>query len=289
MEYPWVIHSLQGHYNMASMIKSIFGLTTEDVREEQLKQQRALADQLQKQGTSAPAAQFGVSFGSALGRGLMERFGFQSPEMEKAQQVEAMQSELDAELAKFDPSDPARNYIIGQALIRAGQPEEAARYFALGRQADALASQQLTSKQELELRERQLKVAENAEARKQGEFEFYSSTGAFGDSPTTDPTQAQQVTDPAVTKTTPADTTPPPLTAEQFREQARSLEVGEMMGTGGSRVIMTESGLRPVTDFTTEQLLKLRSDQPLFRSIEEFNKLSNEQKHQRYLKASGQL
>jgi len=139
---------------MAGMIRSIFGLTTEDVRQKQLEQQQEMAAQLQEQqGTSPFAATFGVGLGAGLGRGLMSRLGFEDPEMAKAKEVEAAQAALDEQLAGLELDDPQRLYLIGQALIEAGKPEEATRYFALAKQF-------ATGKEELALRREDLKGTE---------------------------------------------------------------------------------------------------------------------------------
>ena len=146
---------------MAGMIKSIFGLTTEDVREQQRQQQQKLATQLIQQGTSPFAASFGTAFGGELGRGLMSRLGIQDPAMAKAQSVEARQTALNEQLAALSPDDPQRFYLIGQALVDAGDSAEASRYFALGRQAEALGRQTAMSEKEFELREQSQEALES--------------------------------------------------------------------------------------------------------------------------------
>lgn len=114
------------------MIKSIFGLTTEDVREQQLKQQQAAAQQFAKQtGANQGVASFGTALGAGLGRGLMSRLGFEDPAMAKAEDVEAKQLALNKQLAGLDPSDPRALYITGNALLQEGLVEEAARFLQL--------------------------------------------------------------------------------------------------------------------------------------------------------------
>lgn len=114
------------------MIKSIFGLTTEDVREQQLKQQQAAAQQFAKQtGANQGVASFGTAIGAGLGRGLMSRLGFEDPAMAKAEDVEAKQLALNKQLAGLDPSDPRALYITGNALLQEGLVEEAARFLQL--------------------------------------------------------------------------------------------------------------------------------------------------------------
>lgn len=143
------------------MIKSIFGLTTEDVREQQRQQQQKLATQLIQQGTSPFAASFGTAFGGELGRGLMSRLGIQDPAMAKAQSVEARQTALNEQLAALSPDDPQRFYLIGQALVDAGDSAEASRYFSLGRQAEALGRQTAMSEKEFELRQQSQEALES--------------------------------------------------------------------------------------------------------------------------------
>jgi hypothetical protein len=143
---------------MAGMVRSIFGLTTEEVRQKQLEQQQEMAAQLQReQGTSPFAATFGTAFGSAIGRGLLSKLGYEDPEMAKAKEVEAAQTALDDQLAGLEQDDPKRLYLIGQALIEAGKPEEATRYFALARQFE-------TGEEELALRREQMEDTETGRA-----------------------------------------------------------------------------------------------------------------------------
>lgn len=150
---------------MAGMIRSIFGLTTEDVRQKQLEQQQEMAAQLQEQqGTSPFAATFGIGFGAGLGRGLMSRLGFEDPEMAKAKEVEAAQTALDEQLAGLELDDPQRLYLIGQALIEAGKPEEATRYFALAKQFETGKEELGLRKEELGLRREQMEDTEASRA-----------------------------------------------------------------------------------------------------------------------------
>ena len=143
---------------MAGMVRSIFGLTTEEVRQQQLEQQREMAAQLQReQGTSPFAATFGTAFGSAIGRGLLSKLGYEDPEMAKAKEVEAAQAALDEQLAGLEQDDPKRLYLVGQALIEAGKPEEATRYFALARQFE-------TGEEQLALQREQMEDTETGRA-----------------------------------------------------------------------------------------------------------------------------
>lgn len=117
---------------MAGMIKSIFGLTTEDVRKQQAEQQQKIAQEFARQtNANQGVASIGTAIGAGLGRGLMSRLGFEDPEMAKAQEVEARQTALNKQLAGLDPSDPRALYITGNALLQEGLVEEAARFLQL--------------------------------------------------------------------------------------------------------------------------------------------------------------
>jgi hypothetical protein len=134
---------------MAGMIKSIFGLTTEDVRKQQFEQQQDFAKQLQQGGYKPLEAQLGT----ALGTGLARALGFEGAGMAEARQVEESQAALNEQLAGLEQDDPRRLYLVGQALIEAGKPEEATRYFALARQFE-------TGEEELALRREQMEDTE---------------------------------------------------------------------------------------------------------------------------------
>jgi len=127
---------------MAGMIKSIFGLTTEDVREQQLKQQQAAAQQFAKQtGANQGVASFGTALGAGLGRGLMSRLGFEDPAMAKAEEVEARQTALNEQLAALDPNDPRRQYLLAEALSSMGDTQGSLAAYASGRQMEQYQSQ----------------------------------------------------------------------------------------------------------------------------------------------------
>ena len=103
------------------MIRSIFGLTTEDVRKQQQELQQSMAQQYATQTNANPGvASFGTAIGAGLGRGLMSRLGFEDPEMAKAQDVEARQAALDKQLAALEPDDPRRQWLLAEALSNAG-------------------------------------------------------------------------------------------------------------------------------------------------------------------------
>ena len=113
---------------MAGMIRSIFGMTTSQQRDEQDKQQRALAEQLASRGTNSAVAQFGTGFGAALGRGLMGKLGIEDPEMVKAQGVDAQQQALNDALAAVPSGSPERLKILSDFTGQAGMVEESAKY-----------------------------------------------------------------------------------------------------------------------------------------------------------------
>ena len=89
---------------MAGMIKSIFGLTTEDVREQQLKQQQELVKLQVAQGTAPAIASFGTSFGAGLGRGLMKGFGMEDPAMQEAEANKLRKEQYENALRSIDTS-----------------------------------------------------------------------------------------------------------------------------------------------------------------------------------------
>lgn len=231
---------------MAGMVRSIFGLTTEDVRQKQLEQQQEMAAQLQReQGTSPFAATFGTAFGSAIGRGLLSKLGYEDPEMAKAKKAEAAQAALDQELAKYEPDDPARYYVIGQALIEAGQPEEATRYFTLARQAEALSSQQVMSEKEFGLQQRRIELLEEEAKRKERELALMLGL----------PDNKK----PAATSTTDSTTKETTTTKKITAEDINKAPVGTMYNLPEGRVIKTESGFKPVSELTMEELQKIRT------------------------------
>lgn len=127
---------------MAGMIKSIFGLTPAQQQEEYLKQQRALAAQLTRQGTNSAVAQFGTGLGAALGRGLMSRMGIEDPAMVKAQQNLEAQEELNKRLEGASPEASLRE--LARVYMEMGDTATAASYL---KQAQDLE----TSKTQLDL------------------------------------------------------------------------------------------------------------------------------------------
>jgi hypothetical protein len=157
---------------MAGMIKSIFGLTTEDVREQQLKQQQAAAQQFAQQtGANQGVASFGTAVGAGLGRGLMSGLGFEDPAMVKAQEVEARQTALNEQLAALDPNDPRRQYLLAEALSSIGDTQGSLAAYASGRQMEQYQSQLAEQDRMFGLREsEQQGVAQRARANIMAKF-----------------------------------------------------------------------------------------------------------------------
>jgi len=119
---------------MAGMIKNIFGLDTQDVLKKRAERNRLLAEQRIKQGDIDPTvAILGQQFGDMLGRGLMERLGYEDPEMAKAKENEALQKTLVEDLAKLDTADPERLKILTEAYRLGGNIELATTYANLYR------------------------------------------------------------------------------------------------------------------------------------------------------------
>lgn len=116
------------------MIKNIFGLDTQDVLKKRAERNRLLAEQRIKQGDIDPTvAILGQQFGDMLGRGLMERLGYEDPEMAKAKENEALQKTLVEDLAKLDTADPERLKILTEAYRLGGNIELATTYANLYR------------------------------------------------------------------------------------------------------------------------------------------------------------
>ena len=249
---------------MAGMIKSIFGLTTEDVREQQLKQQQTAAQQYAQQtNANQGVASFGTAVGAGLGRGLMSGLGFEDPDMAKAQEVEARQTALNEQLAALDPNDPRRQYLLAEALSSMGDTQASLAAYASGRQMEQYQSQLAEQDRQFGLRkDEQEGVAQRARANVMAKFLEASfspedaaklTAQAFGEEvpeKTTDTPGPSKLKD---DKTTP---TPTPTPKPKLKE----MQIGDMMGSGSNRTIMVgENDFRPVTDFTTEQLQAIRA------------------------------
>lgn len=123
------------------MIRSIFGLTTEDVRGQQLKQQQAIAQQFAKQtGANQAVASIGTAIGAGLGRGLMSRLGFEDPAMEEARLNEERMEQFKRQLGQTDMSNPQDVAALANVYAEFGDLQTAASLINL--------SQNLTPKAE---------------------------------------------------------------------------------------------------------------------------------------------
>jgi len=157
---------------MAGMIKSIFGLTTEDVRKQQAEQQQKIAQEFARQtNANQGVASIGTAIGAGLGRGLMSRLGFEDPEMVKAEEVEARQTALNEQLAALDPNDPRRQYLLAEALSSMGDTQGSLAAYASGRQMEQYQSQLAEQDRQFGLRkDEQEAVAKRARANVMTEF-----------------------------------------------------------------------------------------------------------------------
>jgi hypothetical protein len=293
---------------MAGMIKSIFGLTTEDVREQQLKQQQAAAQQFAKQtGANMGVASFGTALGAGLGRGLMSRLGFEDPAMAKAQEAEARQTALNEQLAALDPNDPRRQYLLAEALSSMGDTQASLAAYASGRQMEQYQSQLAEQDRMFNLRQSEAEaVSQRAkdtifakllelnspEEARRIMSEIYG--GSYTPAKTTDTSDPSKLGDNKTTsdKKLEQTTTKKPkvkqLTQEEILKQYQESPIGTMFGTGEQRSIKTESGPRLVSEFTGDELLKIREDAArntipsIIESMKAFDNLTNEQKNALY-------
>lgn len=111
------------------MIKSIFGLNTEDLRKREAVENQELAEMLSKStGNNYGVTAFGTAFGREAGKGLLSKMGYEDPEMAKAEANEAKQKQLDEDLSGFAVEDPKRLKVLAEAHQAGGNMEEAVRY-----------------------------------------------------------------------------------------------------------------------------------------------------------------
>ena len=107
------------------MIKSIFGLNTQDIMQKRAEDIRQRALQRTRMGDIDPTvAILGESLGNVLGRGLLSKLGYEDPELAQAKEAEALQEQFTA----IDKSTPQGNYQAAQILDKAGRPELAVQY-----------------------------------------------------------------------------------------------------------------------------------------------------------------
>ena len=109
------------------MIKSIFGLNTEDLRKREAVENQELAEMLSKStGDNYGVTAFGTAFGREAGKGLLSKMGYEDPEMAQAEANEARQKQLQEDLSKLDSSSPEYFYKFAESIkdidpVKAGQ------------------------------------------------------------------------------------------------------------------------------------------------------------------------
>lgn len=123
---------------MAGMIKNIFGLDTQDVLKKRAERNRLLSAQRIKQGDIDPTvATLGQQFGDMLGRGLMKKLGYEDPEMSKAKENEALQKELQEDLAKLDKNSSDYYNRIAEAFFTTNDYQRGASMLGIAQSIDA--------------------------------------------------------------------------------------------------------------------------------------------------------
>lgn len=120
------------------MIKNIFGLDTQDVLKKRAERNRLLSAQRIKQGDIDPTvATLGQQFGDMLGRGLMKKLGYEDPEMSKAKENEALQKELQEDLAKLDKNSSDYYNRIAEAFLTNNDYQRGAAMLGIAQSIDA--------------------------------------------------------------------------------------------------------------------------------------------------------
>tara|TARA_R110000772_G_scaffold9573_1_gene31286 strand:+ start:579 stop:1316 length:738 start_codon:yes stop_codon:yes gene_type:complete len=138
---------------MAGMIKNIFGLNTQDVADQRAELNRLKSAQRIKQGDIDPTvAILGQQFGDMLGRGLMKKLGYEDPEMAKAQENEALQKELQEDLAKLDKNSSDYYNRIGEAFLTNNDYQRGAAMLGIAQSIDA---KNLKKEKEIEAKEKE--------------------------------------------------------------------------------------------------------------------------------------
>ena len=133
------------------MIKSIFGLDTQEVMQKRAEDIRKRALQRTKAGGIDPTvAILGESLGNVLGRGLLSRMGYEDPEMTKAKEAEVLQKELDEDLAKLEKGSVAYYNRLAQAALTAKDYQAANAYISL---ANTLEAKKVKTIEKLEKKE----------------------------------------------------------------------------------------------------------------------------------------
>ena len=123
---------------MAGMIKNIFGLDTASILEKRAEENRKKALARIKAGNIDPTvAILGQQFGDMLGRGLMKKLGYEDPEMSKAKKNEALQKELQEDLAKLDKTSSDYYNRIAEAFLTNNDYQRGAAMLGIAQSIDA--------------------------------------------------------------------------------------------------------------------------------------------------------
>jgi hypothetical protein len=123
---------------MAGMIKNIFGLDTASILEKRAEENRKKALARIKAGNIDPTvAILGQQFGDMLGRGLMKKLGYEDTEMSKAKKNEALQKELQEDLAKLDKTSSDYYNRIAEAFLTNNDYQRGAAMLGIAQSIDA--------------------------------------------------------------------------------------------------------------------------------------------------------
>lgn len=158
---------------MAGMIKSIFGLDTQEVMQKRAEDIRKRALQRTRAGDIDPTvAILGESLGNVLGRGLLSRMGYEDPEMAKAKEAEVLQKELDEDLAKLEKGSVAYFNRLAQAALTAKDYQAANAYISL---SNTLEARKAKTTKELEKKEEELRKPFTPKIATKEQNTFYES------------------------------------------------------------------------------------------------------------------
>lgn len=158
---------------MAGMIKSIFGLDTQEVMQKRAEDIRKRALQRTKAGDIDPTvAILGESLGNVLGRGLLSRMGYEDPEMARAKENEALQKELNEDLAKLEKGSVAYFNRLAQAALTAEDYQAANAYISLANTKEA---QKTKATEKLEKKEEELRKPFTPKIATKEQNTFYES------------------------------------------------------------------------------------------------------------------
>ena len=155
------------------MIKSIFGLDTQEVMQKRAEDIRKRALQRTKAGDIDPTvAILGESLGNVLGRGLLSRMGYEDPEMARAKENEALQKELNEDLAKLEKGSVAYFNRLAQAALTAEDYQAANAYISLANTKEA---QKTKATEKLEKKEEELRKPFTPKIATKEQNTFYES------------------------------------------------------------------------------------------------------------------